>query len=105
QTCFANGEQSVKVVTVHRTAKAIEVNRRYHFGLAVTPQGVWRLVEIDWRSDTDSSIKLGEALAIIILQDRALTYHEKFTVSFTRIDGTIATITNHEYHRPIKPGR
>jgi hypothetical protein len=49
---------------------------------------------IHWRSDTDSSIKLGEALAISVLQDRALTYNEKFAVSFTKIDGTIATITN-----------
>ena len=45
-------------------------------------------------SDTDASIKLGEALAISILQDRALTYHEKFTVSFSKIDGTTATISN-----------
>lgn len=49
---------------------------------------------IHWRSDTDSSIKLGEALAISILQDRASTYHEKFTVNFTKIDGTTATISN-----------
>ena len=49
---------------------------------------------IHWRSDTDSSIKLGEALAISVLQDRALTYHEKFTVNFTKIDGTTATISN-----------
>jgi hypothetical protein len=49
---------------------------------------------IHWRSDTDSSIQLGEAVAISVLQDRALTYNEKFTVSFTKIDGTIATISN-----------
>jgi hypothetical protein len=49
---------------------------------------------IHWRSDTDSSIKLGEALAISFLQDRALTYNEKFTVSLTKIDGTTATISN-----------
>lgn len=49
---------------------------------------------IHWRSDTDSSIQLGEAVAISILQDRALTYNEKFTVSFTKIDGTTATISN-----------
>jgi hypothetical protein len=49
---------------------------------------------IHWRSDTDSSIKLGEALAISVLQDRALTYNEKFTVNFTKIDGTTATISN-----------
>ena len=49
---------------------------------------------IHWRSDTDSSIKLGEALAISVLEDRALTYNEKFTVNLTKIDGTIATISN-----------
>ncbi len=49
---------------------------------------------IHWRSDTDSSIKLGEALAISVLQDRALTYNEKFTVNLTKIDGTTATISN-----------
>jgi hypothetical protein len=49
---------------------------------------------IHWRSDTDSSIQLGEALAISILQDRALTYNERFTVNFRKIDGTIATISN-----------
>jgi hypothetical protein len=49
---------------------------------------------IHWRSDTDSSIQLGEALAISVLQDRALIYNEKFTVNFTKIDGTTATISN-----------
>jgi len=34
QTCTANGEQSVKVVAVHRTAKAIEVNRPYRFAIS-----------------------------------------------------------------------
>ena len=41
-----------------------------------------------------SSIQLGEAVAISILQDRARTYAEPFTVSLTKIDGTIATISN-----------
>lgn len=49
---------------------------------------------IHWRSDTDSSIQLGEAVAISVLQDRAFTYNEKFTVHFTKIDGTTATISN-----------
>src|SRR5271166_1024555 len=49
---------------------------------------------IHWRSDSDSSMVLGEALAISILQDRAQTYNEKFTVSFTKLDGTTATISN-----------
>ena len=49
---------------------------------------------IHWRSDSDSSIQMGEAVAISILQDRALTYNERFTVNFTKIDGTTATISN-----------
>lgn len=49
---------------------------------------------IHWRSDTDSSIVLGEAVALSILQDRAQTYNEKFTVQLTKLDGTVATITN-----------
>ncbi len=49
---------------------------------------------IHWRSDTAASIQLGEAVAISVLQDRAATYAEKFTVSLTKIDGTTATISN-----------
>ena len=49
---------------------------------------------IHFRSDTSSSIQLGEAVAISLLQDRAATYAEKFTVSLTKIDGTTATISN-----------
>jgi hypothetical protein len=49
---------------------------------------------IHWRTDTSSSIQLGEAVAISALQDRALTYEEPFTINLTKIDGTIATISN-----------
>ena len=49
---------------------------------------------IHWRSDTSSSIQLGEAVAISMLQDRARCYAESFTVRLTKIDGTIATISN-----------
>ena len=49
---------------------------------------------IHWRSDTSSSIQLGEAVAISMLQDRTQTYPEPFTVSIRKIDGTIATISN-----------
>ena len=49
---------------------------------------------IHWRTDTESSIQLGEAVAISILQDRAYTYAEPFTISFEKIDGSIATISN-----------
>jgi hypothetical protein len=49
---------------------------------------------IHWRTDTSASVQLGEAVAISMLQDRASTYAEKFTVNLTKIDGTIATISN-----------
>jgi hypothetical protein len=49
---------------------------------------------IHYRSDTDSSLLLGEATALSILRDRARTYNEKFTVTLTKFDGTTATISN-----------
>jgi len=49
---------------------------------------------IHWRTDTSSSIQLGEAVAISMLQDRVATYPEKFTVNLTKIDGSITTISN-----------
>jgi hypothetical protein len=50
---------------------------------------------IHWRSDTDSSILLGEAVALTFLQDQAWTYKENFAVTLTKLDGTTATIKNH----------
>jgi hypothetical protein len=52
------------------------------------------LAGIHWRSDTDWSMTLGEALAISILQDKAQCYNEKFSVTFTKLDGNKVTITN-----------
>jgi hypothetical protein len=49
---------------------------------------------VHWRSDTETSMLLGEAMALSFLQDRARTYHEKFKVQLTKLDGSIATITN-----------
>jgi hypothetical protein len=49
---------------------------------------------IHWRSDTDTSLELGEAVALSVLQDRARTYNEKFTANLTKLDGTTATISN-----------
>ena len=49
---------------------------------------------IHWRSDTDFSIRLGEAVAISFLQDQARTYREKFSVTLTRVDGSPVTISN-----------
>jgi hypothetical protein len=49
---------------------------------------------IHWRSDTDTSLLLGEACALSYLSDKAKTYNEPFTVSLEKFDGTTATITN-----------
>ena len=49
---------------------------------------------IHWRSDTDVSMVLGEATAISCLQDQAETFNQKFTIRFTKLDGTTATISN-----------
>jgi hypothetical protein len=50
---------------------------------------------IHWRSDTDSSIRLGEAVALSYLRDRARTYNEKFEISLQTVDGKTATISHH----------
>jgi hypothetical protein len=49
---------------------------------------------IHWRSDTDTSLLLGEAVALSFLKDKAKTYNEPFTVKITKFDGTTATISN-----------
>ena len=49
---------------------------------------------IHWRSDTDTSLLLGEAVALSFLRDKAETYNEPFTVQLTKFDGTTATISN-----------
>lgn len=49
---------------------------------------------IHWRSDTDTSVALGEAVALSYLRDRVQTYNEKFTVTFNRINGHPVHIGN-----------
>ncbi len=49
---------------------------------------------VHWRSDTDESIRLGEAIALSYLRDHAHTYNEHFSVSITKLDGSVATISN-----------
>ena len=49
---------------------------------------------IHFRSSTYWSILLGEQVALSILQDRAQSYNEPFTISLTKFDGSTATITN-----------
>jgi hypothetical protein len=53
---------------------------------------------IHWRSDTDTSLLLGEAVALSMLRNKAQAYNEPFTVHLTKFDGTTATITNKGKH-------
>mgnify|MGYP002082191533 FL=1 len=49
---------------------------------------------IHFRSSTHWSILLGEQVALSILQDRAESYNEPFSISIKKFDGTTATISN-----------
>jgi hypothetical protein len=49
---------------------------------------------IHFRSSTYWSILLGEQVALSVLNDRAKSYNEPFTISIKKFDGTTATITN-----------
>jgi hypothetical protein len=56
---------------------------------------------IHWRSDTQTSIQLGEAIALSILQDRAHTYNEKFTVKLKKLDGSSRPSLTNETSAPL----
>jgi hypothetical protein len=47
---------------------------------------------VHYRSDYTESIKLGEIVAIGILEEQKLTYNENHSFTFTRFDGTSITI-------------
>jgi hypothetical protein len=48
---------------------------------------------VHWRSDGTESLKLGEEVAISLLQDQRKTYNEDFHgFTFTKFDGTVITI-------------
>ena len=49
---------------------------------------------IHWRTDAEAGIKLGEDVAIAMLQDLVNTFAEEFTgFKFTRVDGTAVQIS------------
>jgi hypothetical protein len=47
---------------------------------------------VHWRTDYSASVKLGEAIAIGILQEQKLTFNENFSFTLTKFDGTAITI-------------
>ncbi|MDE5445867.1 phosphoesterase [Bradyrhizobium sp. CSA207] len=50
---------------------------------------------IHWRSDTDYSLLLGEAIAISFLEDQMWTYQERFDVTITKMNGSKHHFKNH----------
>lgn len=75
-------------------AGSLTVNGELHKLASNISFGHGTLAGIHWRSDTDTSIQLGEAVALSYLRDRARTYNEKFSISLTKLDGSIETIAN-----------
>ena len=49
---------------------------------------------IHWRSDSDASIKLGEAVAIRFLEDLVCSYAEPVHITITKLDGSTHTFRN-----------
>ncbi len=47
---------------------------------------------VHWRSDAVNSIRLGEEVAIGILQEQKLTYNDELSMSLTKFDGSRITI-------------
>jgi len=77
-----NGPESLTVNgELHKLAHNISFGHGIHAG-------------IHWRSDSDVSIQLGEAIALSVFRDMACTYAEPFTITITKLDGKPATITN-----------
>ena len=52
---------------------------------------------IHFRSSNYYSLLLGELTGISVLQDRAASYNEPFTIKITKFDGTTATISNQNH--------
>jgi hypothetical protein len=71
-----NGSGSLTVNgELHKLAHNISFGHGIHAG-------------IHWRSDTDYSILLGEAVAINFLLDQMYSYQENFDITIRKIDGT-----------------
>jgi hypothetical protein len=80
-----NGNDAGKMTVngeLHKLAHNISFGHGIHAG-------------IHWRSDTDYSILLGEAVALKFLRDQAFTYQENIDITLTTLDGTPITISNH----------
>jgi len=60
--------------------------------LAANVSNARNFAGIHWRTDYSESIKLGEAVAMGILEEQRATYNESASFTFTKFDGTKVTI-------------
>src|SRR5271167_238350 len=58
---------------------------------------------IHFRSSSLYSILLGEQVGLSVLNDRAKSYNEPFTIQITKFDGTTETISN-QHHETLASG-
>jgi hypothetical protein len=78
---YGGGDQLTVNGELNKLAENITIGHGVHGG-------------IHWRSDSDTSMLLGEAVALSYLRNKAKAYNEPFTISLTKLDGTSATISN-----------
>ncbi|MCG6138227.1 MAG: hypothetical protein MET45_26970 [Nostoc sp. LLA-1] len=52
--------------------------------------------QVTWRTDYTESVKLGEQIAIGLLQEQSLTYNEDNFFTLTKFDGTKVKFSRHE---------
>jgi len=60
--------------------------------LAANIASARNMAGVHWRTDYSASVRLGEQIAISVLQEQKLTYNEEFSLTIDRFDGTSITI-------------
>ena len=78
---------------VSGAAAPLTVNGELHKLAHNVSFGHGTLAGIHWRSDTDWSITLGEAVAIKYLEQQTKTYPEAVNITITKVDGTPHTFS------------
>ena len=76
---------------------ALTVNGELHKLASNISFGHGILAGIHWRSNTDTPIQLGEAVALSYLRDRARTYNEHFSISLAKLTALSQLYLIHEW--------
>jgi hypothetical protein len=87
----ANEEGTALIPYRGRDAEALTVGGELN-KVAANIATARNMAGIHWRTDFIQSVKLGEAVAIGILEEQKATYNERASFTLTRFDGTTVTI-------------